>query len=68
MAAKRRHVSHNTVYQQVNRCRRELARFYTAIMQKPPPKDLLIENIRHKGYRLDPLVRIVRRDQLRARG
>jgi 7-cyano-7-deazaguanine synthase in queuosine biosynthesis len=64
LATTRRYVSRNTVSQQVKRCRKELAEFYQAVMQEKPDRDLLIENFRPKGYRLDPLLRIVRRDQV----
>lgn len=65
LATKRRHVAPNTVSQQVNRCRNELAAFYRAVERKDPDRDLLIENIRHKGYRLDPTIRVIRHDQVR---
>jgi len=68
LAAKRRHVARNSVSQQVNRCRNQLAEYYHAVMQEPPDRDLHIENLRPKGYRLDPLIRIVRPDQVSSDG
>ncbi len=65
LAKARRHVTSNTVSQSVSRCRRTLAEFYEAVEGQPPPKDLLIENYRPRGYRLDPTICAIRRDQLR---
>lgn len=65
LSASGRHVAPNTVAQMVKRCRDELAEFYAAIEQRKPDRPLLIENRRNKGYRLDPTLRAIRRDQLR---
>lgn len=45
--------------QNVKRCRDLLAEYFEAIEGHPPPKPLLIENRRQKGYRLDPHCRFV---------
>jgi hypothetical protein len=64
LASLRRTVAANTVYQMVKRCRAELAELYEAIEGRLPENDLLIENQRPLGYRLDPTIRLVRRDQI----
>ncbi|MCV2874609.1 7-cyano-7-deazaguanine synthase [Defluviimonas sp. WL0050] len=65
LAEMRRYVSVNTVTQSIKRCRDRLAEFYIAIELRPPDHPLLIEQRRHKGYRLDPSIRVIRRDQVR---
>lgn len=42
------------VAQNVRRCRMELAAFFEAIHDEPPPAPLLIQNHKGFGYRLDP--------------
>ncbi len=42
------------VQQYVSRCRRQLARAYADIFGEQPAKQLLIQNRKNSGYRLDP--------------
>ena len=51
--------SKSVVTQNVKRCRAELADFYQAIHGVSPARDILIENRRQYGYRLDPAAQIL---------
>lgn len=51
--------SKSAVTQNVRRCRKELAEYYQAVMGCPPECDLLIQNRKGSGYRLDPRVMLV---------
>lgn len=51
--------SKSSVTQNVRRCRTELAELYRAVRGAPPEADLLIQNRRNLGYRLDPKTQLI---------
>ena len=60
--------SKHAVAQNVKRCRDEVAEAYEAIHGRPPPKNLVIQNRRNHGYRLNPEMRLIVPDGDTARG
>jgi hypothetical protein len=51
--------SKSAVTQNVKRCRGELAQFYREINGHSPEDDLLVQNRKGRGYRLDPYATLV---------
>ncbi|MCQ0972270.1 7-cyano-7-deazaguanine synthase, partial [Paracoccus sp. TK19116] len=60
--ATRASVSKEVVAQHVRRCRKELAQFHHQLFDRPPARPLLIESEGRRGYRIDPDIRVLKRD------